>query len=403
MSIIGWIDFSSEYRRRSMKMLDLLKEPGALDELGIGVVRDAFADFFFPGTSTLQTRAKYFLLIPWIMKDLERKQTPSRDFVSKLRAAELSYIPIFEENHTASPSIGIIGSSSRDKLKRTPSELYWRGITTFALSPYDGLSISQYVQKLDDLYLTRKQKKSQRYQAGDDDVSDDEDITKTGEKPWRVIDPLPDWHTKLSIDLSFDEARCLRDAIIRSNPDSLFGMILHNHLFESLEYSSIWTLPYVTELPAYMQKMIQMAQDFSLLMEGAHIRFNMMLQANRGEHANPAFSEAFEGWNERILSFPWERWDTLELQRQLHLSDHVTRFIQSWEARVRTENWTAAEDLIRKREYSLKHGRSKLANPAKFLDQEDWIGLRTLNYRWPNVKRHIADIAAGLKGGEADA
>nr|WP_288913835.1 DUF6361 family protein [uncultured Lachnoanaerobaculum sp.] len=28
--------------------------------MGIGIVRDAFANCFFPGTSTVQTRAKYF-------------------------------------------------------------------------------------------------------------------------------------------------------------------------------------------------------------------------------------------------------------------------------------------------------------------------------------------------------
>jgi len=29
------------------------------------VVRDAFSDLMFPGTSTAQTRATYFLLVPW--------------------------------------------------------------------------------------------------------------------------------------------------------------------------------------------------------------------------------------------------------------------------------------------------------------------------------------------------
>lgn len=33
----------------------LLQEQGAVYELGIGIVRDAFADYFFTGTSAIQT------------------------------------------------------------------------------------------------------------------------------------------------------------------------------------------------------------------------------------------------------------------------------------------------------------------------------------------------------------
>lgn len=62
---IGWIDFSKDERNNVLNVIHLLDEPGAVDELGIGAVRDAFADLFFPGTSTVQTRAKYFLIVPY--------------------------------------------------------------------------------------------------------------------------------------------------------------------------------------------------------------------------------------------------------------------------------------------------------------------------------------------------
>ena len=48
-----------------------LNEPGTLDELGIGPIRDTIADTLFPGTSTIQTRARYFLFIPWILQKAE--------------------------------------------------------------------------------------------------------------------------------------------------------------------------------------------------------------------------------------------------------------------------------------------------------------------------------------------
>jgi len=68
---IAWrrLDFPSEHRDRVKTVLDLLATPGGVDELGIGVIRDAFADLLFPGISTIQTRAKYFLIIPRIVRE----------------------------------------------------------------------------------------------------------------------------------------------------------------------------------------------------------------------------------------------------------------------------------------------------------------------------------------------
>lgn len=62
---LGWVDFSREDREKVLDVMNLLQEPGAVDEIGIGVIRDAFANLFFPGTSTVQTAAKYFWLT-WI-------------------------------------------------------------------------------------------------------------------------------------------------------------------------------------------------------------------------------------------------------------------------------------------------------------------------------------------------
>jgi hypothetical protein len=72
MSALGWVDFSSEHREKVKSVIDLLSTPGVIDELGIGVIRDSFSDSLFPGISTIQTRAKYFLTVPRISKDYEK-------------------------------------------------------------------------------------------------------------------------------------------------------------------------------------------------------------------------------------------------------------------------------------------------------------------------------------------
>src|SRR3712207_8105184 len=73
-SSFTWLDYSEHERRQMLDVIHLFDEKTTRDELGIGVVRDAFADMFFPGTSTIQTRARYFLFIPWIYRG-DRKST----------------------------------------------------------------------------------------------------------------------------------------------------------------------------------------------------------------------------------------------------------------------------------------------------------------------------------------
>ena len=41
---LGWVDFSKSDRNMVLNVLRQLTEPGAVDELGIGTIRDAFAD-----------------------------------------------------------------------------------------------------------------------------------------------------------------------------------------------------------------------------------------------------------------------------------------------------------------------------------------------------------------------
>ena len=50
MSSFTWLDYSERDRRKMLEVVDLFKERETRDELGLGAVRDSFADQFFPGT-----------------------------------------------------------------------------------------------------------------------------------------------------------------------------------------------------------------------------------------------------------------------------------------------------------------------------------------------------------------
>lgn len=82
---IGWVDFSKTERDKVVSILRLLGTQTALDELGIGTVRDAFSDMLFPGISTLQTRAKYFVILPYLFAKAEnRRFMHRRDIIRRI-------------------------------------------------------------------------------------------------------------------------------------------------------------------------------------------------------------------------------------------------------------------------------------------------------------------------------
>jgi len=72
-SFLSWIDHDPDARDRALRILSLFQERESRDELGIGSIRDAFADTLFPGTSTVQTHLKYMLFV----RTMARSFTPT--------------------------------------------------------------------------------------------------------------------------------------------------------------------------------------------------------------------------------------------------------------------------------------------------------------------------------------
>lgn len=101
-SQIGWIDFSQKDRNRVKRFIDLMGMGGVVDELGIGMIRDAMSNMLFPGFSTLYTRAKYFFITPYILFEKEKRQTKSQSYMDYFHKAEVDINRIiiqYYENH----------------------------------------------------------------------------------------------------------------------------------------------------------------------------------------------------------------------------------------------------------------------------------------------------------------
>ena len=68
---IGYINFGSEEKNNLYKVIQSIRDHHAIDELGVGRIRDAFSNLMFPGMSVLQGRAKYFVLLPSLYLEAE--------------------------------------------------------------------------------------------------------------------------------------------------------------------------------------------------------------------------------------------------------------------------------------------------------------------------------------------
>ncbi len=130
MSTLTWLDFSDAERKRALQVVELLGRPETRDELGLGAIRDAFANALFPGMSTVQRRARYFLFVPWTFREGERRWAGRADALERTRRKELQLIETLLQ---AGEKDGVIGSSARANLRQVPSMIYWQGLARWRI------------------------------------------------------------------------------------------------------------------------------------------------------------------------------------------------------------------------------------------------------------------------------
>ena len=204
---LGRIDFSKEDRQKAFDVINLLSEQGAVDELGIGVIRDAFANYFFPGTSTIQTRAKYFLIVPYMLREAVDGRY-GKDANRVLRAIDSAEkdcgIRLLEADPKAE---GVIGSRVLPKgwVARKPSDIYWNGIRTFGIFCDYGLSIPEYVSLA--VKLKEQKSVSRLGNRNDDAEENDKDDSDAGDIRKRERSLKGAARAKLSRTKEFDHSK----------------------------------------------------------------------------------------------------------------------------------------------------------------------------------------------------
>ncbi|MPM02790.1 hypothetical protein SDC9_49045 [bioreactor metagenome] len=389
---IGWVDFSKSDRDMVLSVLRGLTEPGAVDELGIGTVRDAFSDIFFPGTSTIQTRAKYLFLIPYICLELERGGWLSpREFIDSLEKKELDLIDILNVDGAER----VIGSRSGQTLRRKPSSIYWNALRTYGFFT-ERLTLSEYAS----VFCTQrnaanKQKASgKRSRRDEDDIADDSDTGMTSTAFWRVPVFAENWRDDVTIDLTAEEAVFLREKIMSmpGTRNSLLALILRENRIDFTEFESFDDVAALRDvMPPEMWRDYCLARDFSRFVFGAQVRYNVIFSEGQNTEANDLWKKYIEERPGISLS---------EVQARLKPRQSVILFLKRFQSAINNEKELDA--LIVRREIELKgRSRAKLTNKDLYhydIHDNNSVNMSPLSYRLFNAQRIVRDIFEGVSG-----
>ena len=392
---LGWIDFSKEDRQKALDVINLLSEQGAVDELGIGIVRDAFANYFFPGTSTIQTRAKYFLIVPYILRDAIDGRY-GKDVNRILRAIDAEEkecgIKLLEANPKAE---GVIGTRVLPKgwVARKPSDIYWNGIRTYGIFCDYGLSIPEYVSLAVKLNTQKSSAKlgnrNDETEENEKDDSDAGDIMNVSF--WNLPIYHDNWRDNLTIELTNEEAFYLDKQIQKGAKGTLLEYVLKNRIdmnkYEDFVSMAAELSEKVEEKLAYMMKL---ACEFNNLVYMARVRFNVMLSEEENEVAVSEWDRLKPQVKRRANV------DLSAVFNKLELHNPGTYlFLSKLQEAFKALDIDAADELIKKRERQLKGiNRAKL-NRTKEFDHSKWVGGGELDYRFSNARRIINDIYSG--------
>ena len=399
-SQLGWVDFSSDDRERVKQVLSQLQEKGTLDELGIGRLRDAFADLLFPGFSTIQTRGKYLIIVPRLirsylaLKPTERKRQSLSDYLKK---QEDEVAKLLVKRHLEDGETGIIGSTMVENggVARRPSSVYWGALRQWGIID-TSVALVQFSREI-------TQSETSLGMLKGEDESDDKDAL-VGKHKVHLDAWVPDWLENVELNLTRSEASFLKEKMLRGAIDSVPTQLFqHNLMGNALEKQydnfpefSAW-LCQQSHVSEKTKETARYAQAFSELIYGAHIRFNCLLAERNQQHSR--LMARRNDWNLWVDSIQLEQEDCVDIwlkHTEVRLSDYTDRFLKAWYKAIHTK--APVQMLDRLVEQQCKDNKKQRSILQKRLTQDiEWFGMSRLNYRWAQVRVILGDIQKGLE------
>ena len=249
----GWVEISDAALQRLRHELEQ-KGQGVVDEMGVLAIHSAFADYFFPGTSVLQTRPRYLFFACWNFLWLARQRgTTAANLLRRKDEADLWVTSqlVATRGRTPAPGQpapdmeGIIGVRVfADDPTQLPAQrvdfIYWTALRRW------GFYRSGMAQDRGRLF--RRWRGSAIYRVGEGPDESQDDAIRDEPLAEFVVPPAPEgWRSEESTGLDFDlsptEATWLQERLV--------------------------ALEEVTEGPCLLAKAAELCSDSQPLMVGA--------------------------------------------------------------------------------------------------------------------------------------
>jgi len=384
-SVFGWLDADEGQRKQMLEVVKLFQDEGSVDELGIGTVRDALANYLFPATSVLHTRARYFLFIPWLMRDVARRGLSVEKSLAELRRGEVRLINALL---TGGEQQGVIGSQMRDRLKTMPSSMYWAALGCMGLRIWD-VSIDAHFRS------TAQRGRFVSERSTDDDPGRSSSFgfhPDLGDTPQGLLE-------ETTFDLSADEAEFLRRRLQTMPGESLYSWMAAHATSASCQY--IWEHPQIADFPEATRPYVEQGRQFHHISFGAPLLYNLMLaELQQSEELIASYEDEIEQWaGELDAARVVDQWDAGEfwtfvrrLNPRIALS--TEHFVNRWALLVTNGEHTGARarELVKQRELRLKGRRSRLVNAEARQTWTGRSGLVPIDYRWRIAANHLTDL-----------
>ncbi|MEW2144184.1 DUF6361 family protein [Micromonospora vinacea] len=394
---LSWLDSSRDDQQRMRELLKLFSDTESRDELGIGQVRDAFSDLLFPGTSVIQTRARYLLIVPWCFQDAQRRGLRGDRLAAQVDRNERKVIDALLRGDDTE---GVIGRRAGVGVRTLPSSIYAAALSRYGIRTGDDEAASD-----------------RRLAAG---LAEAEELTERSSATWYPTLPVPPANFPNEVEgglrLHPDEARWLRERLLASAPSTLLAHLLEPGNRPGWDSEAPWEEPAALAAPDQISSMVRDAALFSLAIHGAALLYNLLIaeryeEAGLTEREEPMawYRDALLNWNGRVSAEQgfkgWDRsrmWTRL-IEKNPRIAANVAarRFIDRWlDAVTSGASGDAANDqslrnLVAERERSVKKGQSRLVNDKLLQTWSGASGSRRLVFRWPQVRRILADIHEG--------
>ena len=394
---MGWIASSLGERDAAMSLFHWNEPSEPRDELRIGPLRDLLANTFFPGTTTLQRGAKYFLLVPAMYAAIEGdpklRSYPESSILDQEETLLHRLLARYDDGDR------VIGGRFRKVPDTPPSAIYWNGLHTWGIRRFNDSRVHYHAV----LRRSPRTSKVERHEEGGEERR----------VPWLEVPGSTGLLAAPRLELTSEEAEFLEDRIRTLTTNA--GAPLLRELLDVTVLpgtGELWNTAPVRSGHVALAEYARDAQRLADAHHGAMLLYNFLC-ARQFENAEGAdnWAAQCDAWSAAHPAERWGAWDlnafwtrAERLERGRRAVERTRGFVTSLVAGLAAQprgGLRGSRDLrvtVLSRERMVKGNRTRLSPPHSLHGwKPSGVGVERLDFRWRPASRILYDIQEGRR------